>query len=126
MSDFTFSFRRMTKALSVPVVNVPSQATALEVPDGFIKPSYKAFMVFNPNVCVVSLRGTSQAPGQPKPTVANLAQDDDWNFTPGFVGVFSTQNPIWMTAKAFATPIYPVVPPDNQLVPLKVFYGIGV
>lgn len=126
MSDFTFAFRRLTKALMVPVVNVPTVETAIAVPDGFIKPSYKAFQVFNPNTSCVALRGTSWPPGTPKPTVPNIAEIDDWNFMPGFTAVYSTQNPIFMSAFAFATPIYPDVASDEELVPLRVWYGMGV
>jgi hypothetical protein len=127
MSDFTFSFRRLTEALLVPVVNTPTTDKALTIPDGFITKSMKAFAVYNPNVCVVSLRGTSQPAGQPKPTTPNLVRTTgvDWLFEPGFFGVFSTQNPVFMSACAFGTPRYPDVPTDANLVPLRVWYGMG-
>lgn len=128
MSAFTFAFRRMTSALLVPVVNTPTAATALTVPDGFILPSYKAFAVYNPNVCCVALRGTSYTPPNPKPTVPNLArpQGIDWVFEPGFWSVFSTQGPVFMSACTVPDiPRFPFVPEDADLRPLRVWYGAG-
>lgn len=123
----SIAFRRMTRALAVPVFNVPTEANAVKVPDGFILPSYNAFAVFNPNVCSVALRGTSRPTGTPAPTTPLLAQTDglDWLYPPGFWGVFSTQYPFFMSAIALSTPIAPDVPADSGLVPLRLWYGVG-
>jgi hypothetical protein len=125
----SFAFRRMTRALLVPVVNTPTPGTALKVPDGFIKPSYNAFAVFNPNTCAVGLRGTSRPTGQVSPISPLIVYDGggvDWEFTPGFFGVFSTQDPFFMSAAATSLPIAPDVPADAALVPLRLWYGIGL
>ena len=123
----SFAFKRMTRALLVPVVNTPTAATALSVPTGFIKPSYNAFQIFNPNSCVVGLRGTSRPTGQPVPTSPLIVYDGgvDWEFPPGFVGVYSTQYPFFMSAAAMTVPAYPDVPGDSGLLPLRLMYGIG-
>lgn len=122
-----FAFKRMTRAVPVAVVNAPTTGSATKVPDNLILPSYNAFAVFNPNVCCVGLRGTSRPTGQPVPTTPLLAQADglDWLFTPGFWGVFSTQYPFFMSAIALSMPIAPTVPADADLVPLRLWYGIG-
>jgi len=121
------AFRRMTRALAVPVVSAPTAQNATQVPAGFILQSYNAFAVFNPNICTVGLRGTSRPTGQPVPTAPILAQADglDWLFPPGFWGVFSTQFPFFMSAIALPMPIAPDVPADNALVPLRLWYGVG-
>lgn len=121
------AYRRMTRALPVKVVNTPTVQNTTKVPDGFIAPSYNAFAVFNPNTCCVGLRGTSRPTGQPVPTEPLLAQTDglDWLLPPGFWGVFSTQNPFFMSAIALSMPIAPVVPADADLVALRVWYGVG-
>lgn len=124
-----FAFKRMTRALLVPVVNSPTAATALTVPDGFIKPSYNAFQIFNPNTCVVGLRGTSRMTGDPVPTAPLIVYANngvDWEFPPGFVGVYSTQYPYFMSAAAVSLPIAPDVPADADLKPLRIMYGIGM
>lgn len=127
MSAFTFAFRRMTPALLVPVVNVPTVETALEVPDGYIQPSYKAFAIYNPNKCAVALRGTSYTPPNPRPTTPLLVRPEgiDWVFPPDFWSVFSTQNPAFVSACAVWTPNHPDLPPDEELVPLRLWYGSG-
>lgn len=123
----SIAFRRMTRALGVPVFNLTTTDNAVKVPDGFILPSYNAFAVFNPNVCCAALRGTSRPTGQPVPTVPLLAQPDglDWLLPPGFWGVFSTQYPFFMSAMALSMPIAPDVPADAALVPLRLWYGVG-
>lgn len=125
----SIAFRRMTRALLVPVVTTPTAATALQVPDGVIKPSYNAFAVYNPNSCTVTLRGTSRPPGGPAPTapliVGTNGTDVDWEWPPGFWGVFSTQYPFFMSAAAVAAPAFPDVPADAGLVPVRLWYGIG-
>lgn len=123
----SIAFRRMTRAIAVAVVNIPSEANATTVPAGFIQPSYNAFGVFNPNTCCVGLRGTSRPTGQPDPTKPLLAQTDglDWLLPPGFWGVFSTQYPFFMSAIALSMPIAPDVPADSALVPLRLWYGMG-
>jgi len=123
----SIAFRRMTRALLVPVVNAPNSQTAYKVPDGIIKPSYNAFAVFNPNVCTVGLRGTSRPTGQPVPTAPLVAYDGgvDWEFPPGFWGVFTTQYPFFMSAAAVSLPIAPDLPADGALVPLRLWYGVG-
>lgn len=123
----SIAFRRMTRALPVTVVNTPTAQTAVQVPDGFILPSYNAFAVFNPNVCSVGLRGTSRPTGAPAPTTPLIAQADglDWVFPPGFWGVFSTQYPFFMSAIALSMPIAPDVPGDAALFALRLWYGVG-
>jgi hypothetical protein len=123
----SLAFRRMTRALPVTVVNSPTSASALTVPGGYIRSSYNAFAVFNPNTCCVGLRGTSRPPNQPAPTTPLIASADglDWIFPPDFWGVFSTQNPIFMSAIALSFPTHPDVPADAGLVPLRVWYGVG-
>jgi hypothetical protein len=123
----SIAFRRMTRALPVNVSLSPSASNATAVPADLIKPSYNAFAVFNPNSCVVGLRGTSRAQGQAVPTTPLIAQADglDWLFPPGFLGVFSTQYPYFMSAIALAFPAYPDLPAESGLVPLRLWYGIG-
>lgn len=114
----------MTRALKVPVTTTPSQANALTIPEGFINPQLKAFLVVNPNTCWVGLRGTSRVMGQPDPTQATLANSDgaDWLFPPHHFGVYSTQSPLFMSAIALAMPGFPV---PGELTELRVYYGVG-
>lgn len=124
----SFAFKRMTRALLVQPYRTPTAGNAFKVPDGFIKPSYNAFSVFNPNTCVVGLRGTSRPTGQAIPTTPLICYDGgvDWEFPPGFFGTFSTQFPFFMSSGVVTLPITPDVPADADLVPLRLWYGIGV
>lgn len=124
MSEGTFPFRRMTQALLVPVgLDTPS---SLKVPDGIIKPDYNAFLVFNPNKVCAELRGTSMPPTGPAPTAPNMASGDgiDWVFPPGHWAVYTTQYPLFMSSKAFDTPIWPIAQ-VGTLIPLRLWYGYG-
>ena len=125
MSEGVFPFRRMTQALLVPVG--VANASAYTVPDGMIKPDYTAFLVFNPNNCCVELRGTSMPiPTGPAPTQAVLASGDgiDWLFPPGHWSVYTTQYPMFMSAKAFDTPAFPLSAAGTTI-PLRLWYGYG-
>jgi hypothetical protein len=122
MSEHTFPFRRMTKAVLVPVSETPTQGNRLTVPEGYVKPDYNAFAVYNPNIVDVALRGTSMVDGQPAPTEAILAAEGDWEFPPKFWGVFSTQYPMFMSAIALVSPGYPLT---GSYKPLRVWYGYG-
>lgn len=129
MSAFTFAFRRRTRAIRVPIVRNPTTGTAIAVPEGFIGTQNTAFAVYNPNVCAVALRGTSYTPPNPRPTVPLIVNADggfDWVWPPNFWGVFSTQNPVFLSATCVATPIYPDLPNDGDLSPLYLWYGMGV
>lgn len=122
MSEGVFPFRRMTKALLVPVATT---ATSFQVPSGLIKPDYNAFCIVNPNVCWVGLRGTSAVNNEGQaPTEAIMASQDgdDWLFNPGHFGVYTTQHPFFMSAIALSMPGYEL--PDT-FVPLRLYYGYG-
>lgn len=124
MSEFTFPFRRMTRALLVPV---SATASSFAVPNGFFQqPMYTAFMVVNPNACWVGLRGTSYNADGSAPASATLADADgaDWLFNPGHSAVYSTQYPAFMSAIALAMPGYQL-PPADGYTPLRVYYGFG-
>lgn len=115
----TFAFRRITDPLQVPVAVEP---TRFEVPTGFFDeggPGYKttAFLVANPNMCWVRLRGTSSGPHRP------VSPRMGWLFPPGFLGVYSTQYPVTMSAMAVAMP---GVPLPTEFAPLDLIYGGGV
>lgn len=117
-------FRRMTRALLIPV---SATASSYSVPDAYIRPEYDSFLVINPNQCWVGLRGTSWTDeSQPKPTIALMADDDgaDWLFPPGHVSVWSTQFPEFMSAMALPMPGYSL-PPADGYTPLRVYYGNG-
>ncbi|KQM37945.1 hypothetical protein [Sphingomonas sp. Leaf10] len=124
----SFAFKRMTRALLVQPYRTPTTANAFKVPSGFIKSSYNTFAIYNPNVCVIGLRGTSRPSGQAIPTTPLLVYDGgvDWEFPPGFWGVFSTQYPFFMSAAPLAVPVAPDVPADADLLPLRLWYGIGL
>lgn len=124
MSSYVFPFRRMTKCLRVPVTTNPTQANALTVPPGFINPQYKSFMIVNPNACWVNMRGTSATLNDPNPTQANLASADDdyWLLPPHHFGVYSTQNPLFVSAIALAMPGFTL---PAEFVPLRLAYGVG-
>lgn len=115
----TFAFRRITDPLQVPVAAEP---TKFDVPADFFAeggPGYKttAFLVVNPNMCWVRLRGTSSGPHRP------VSPRMGWLFPPGFVGVFSTQYPVTMSAMAVAMP---GVALPTEFAPLDLIYGGGV
>lgn len=125
MSEGVFPFRRMTQALLVPVG--VATASAYTVPEGMIKADYTAFLVFNPNNCCVELRGTSMpVPVGPAPSQAVLASGDgiDWLFPPGHYSVYTTQYPMFMSAKAFDTQAFPVASVGTPI-PLRLWYGYG-
>ena len=125
MSEGVFPFRRMTQALLVPVGL--DSASTFTVPDGIIKPDYNAFLIFNPNKVCAELRGTSMPPsGSPVPSSAIMASGDgvDWLFPPGHWAVYSTQYPMFMSSKAFDTPLWPISQ-VGALVPLRLWYGYG-
>lgn len=121
MAENTFPFRRMTRAILVPV---GTTASTVQIPNGFILPDYNAFMVVNPNMCWVALRGTSRAGDGTMPTQANMAMPDarDWLFNPGHIAVYTTQYPVWMSALAVAMPSYPI---PTEFADLRVYYGYG-
>lgn len=115
----TFAFRRMTDPLMLPVGSDPLR---FDVPDGFFDeggPGYQSttFMVINPNLCYVRLRGTS-GNGPHVPVTASTG----WLFPPGFVGCFSTQKPRSMSTLAVPMPGFPL---PNQFAPLNLPYGGG-
>jgi hypothetical protein len=112
-----FAFRRMSGVLQVPVALT---ATTFEVPKTFFTegPAKGAtsFGVYNPNPCPVQLRGS-------KSQVAFPTDQDGWiPFPPGFWGVFSTQYPDFMSARAI---IYPWFEQPAQFAPLWLTYGGG-
>jgi hypothetical protein len=114
----TFAFRRITDPLQVPVA---ATATRFDVPPEFFAeggPGYQTttFLIVNPNTCYVRLRGTSS--GDFKAVNPRMG----WLFPPGFVGAFSTQYPVAMSALAVAMP---GVPLPTEFVPLDLIYGGG-
>lgn len=111
----------MTKALLVTVAEAP---TFVPVQPGWIDPTYTAFMVVNPNICWVGLRGTTPVEGQPPPTEPAMTTLDgtDWLFPPGHVGVYTTQYPVFMSAVALNFPGFGL---PGQYVPLRIYYGYG-
>jgi hypothetical protein len=114
----TFAFRRITDPLQVPVA---ATATKFDVPDGFFAeggPGYQTttFLVVNPNACYVRLRGTTSGPHRP------VSPRMGWLFPPGFVGAFSTQYPVTMSALAVPMPGAPL---PTEFAPLDLIYGGG-
>lgn len=124
MTEGVFPFRRMTQAMLVPVGN--GSASSFEVPSGVIKPDFNAFLIFNPNRVCAELRGTSVPQSGPAPTSATPASGTgiDWLFPPGHWAVYTTQYPLFMSAQAFDTPLWPLAS-AGTLVPLRLWYGYG-
>lgn len=97
----TSSFRRQADPLILPVSSSAQQYT---VPANYFStggPGLGAtsFMVVNPNNFWVRLKGS----GDNRPGVTNTASytavtaTTGWLFPPGYVGVFATQFPVWMS-----------------------------
>ncbi|KQT08521.1 hypothetical protein ASG40_11625 [Methylobacterium sp. Leaf399] len=114
----TYAFRRITDPLQVPVA---ATATQFDVPATFFAEGgagYQTttFLVVNPNACYVRLRGTTSGPFRP------VTPKMGWLFPPAFVGAFSTQYPIFMSAMAVPMP---GVPLPTEFAPLDLIYGGG-
>lgn len=114
----TFAFRRVTDPLQLPVGVEPER---FDVPEGFFDqggPAFQTttFLVVNPNLCYVRLRGSSTDTHIP------VTPSTGWLFPPGFVGCFTTQYPKSMSTLAVAMPGFPL--PDT-FAPLELPYGGG-
>ncbi|AYO83663.1 hypothetical protein [Methylobacterium brachiatum] len=114
----TFAFRRTTDPLQLPVGPGPLR---FDVPEGFFAeggPGFQTttFLVVNPNLCYVRLRGSSTDNHVP------VTPSTGWLFPPGFVGCFTTQYPRSMSTLAVAMPGFPL--PD-EFAPLELLYGGG-
>lgn len=114
----TFAFRRTTDPLRLPV---GPEALRFDVPPGFFDqggPGYQTttFLLVNPNLCYVRLRGSSTDTHVP------VAPSTGWLFPPGFVGCFTTQYPKSMSTLAVAMPGFPL---PAEFAPLELPYGGG-
>ncbi len=107
------AFRRMKAPALVPVGVV---AGRYDVPADLISADINAFMIVNSNQCWVRLLGSRE-------TYAAAAETFGWLIPPGFVGVFGTQRPEFMSAIAVARDGYPLT--GLNFVPLEISYGVG-
>lgn len=74
-----------------------------------------SFQVTNPNLCWVRFRGATNADDK-------CSEGQGRCIPPGFVGVYSTQNPQFLTTLPVARPGYPI---PAEFAPLELNYGIG-
>jgi hypothetical protein len=93
----TTSFRRLTDPLQIPVGPSPQR---FDIPGGFIPQEAEAFWIVNPNAFWIRLRGSGAnrinnggMSGEYVEVIGDQANGTGWHLPPGFVGVFATQNP---------------------------------
>jgi len=115
LADSHPPFRRSTDPVLVTVGYPAGAITAVSSDMMTAIMNLNAFCVVNPNTCYVRLKGyqSSQA----------ITEYEGWLFPPGFVAVYSTQRPKFMSAIAVSRPGFPV--DANDLAPLEVSYGNG-
>ena len=95
LSGGQIGFRRITDPLQVPV---SSSAGQFLIPEGYIPTDANAFLIVNPNLFWMRLRGSGQyGQGEYAPVTGTDGQGTGWLFPPGFVGVFTTQFPRFLS-----------------------------
>lgn len=94
------SFKRQTDPIQVPVSPTPSKFV---MPPRFIPAQSESFWVVNPNSFWVRLKGSgsnfqgSGMSGEYAEVVGTDGEGTGWLFPPGFVGVFATQWPRFLS-----------------------------
>lgn len=81
-----------------------------------------SFHVVNPNPFYCRLRGATGEPSD------NIVDNEGWLWPPGFVGVYSTQYPAFVSCIAVERPGFPLRDDEGALLPfypLELAYGIG-
>jgi hypothetical protein len=122
-SEGQIPYRRMTDPLQVPVG--PS-VTRFEVPAGYVPTGANAFLVINPNLSWMRLKGSGVAyperepVGEYVPVVGTDGQGTGWLFQPGFFGVFTSQFPRYLSTIAVAKQ---GVPATNGF--MEISWGMG-
>ncbi len=97
----TASFRRLTDPLQIPVGPDPQR---FDIPGGFIPQDAETFWIANPNPFWIRLRGSGSnrvnngpMSGDYVAVIGDAGQGTGWHLPPGFVGVFATQNPRYVS-----------------------------
>ena len=121
MNTRSFPFARET---SFPSVKVPTGLVRSQVPVDPLPAGVTSFMFVNSYPLWVRVVGTKQdAPFVP------ASEGVGWLLPPGFVGIFSTQSPQFMSGIAVARPGFPIADGNgNVLYPdahVETFYGSG-
>ncbi len=117
------SFRRMTDPVQA-AVGPTAQATmvpASKLIDPMSGLPLGSFYVVNPNNVWVRLRGFS-AQNIDNCTSVGVTPSTGWLWPPGHVAVYSTQNPVCVSAMAVPMPGYPLT---GNYAPLELSYGFG-
>ncbi len=117
------AFRRMTDPVQV-AVGPAAQATmvpASKLIDPMSGLPLGSFYVVNPNNVWVRLRGFSAGNVSDCSSVG-VTPSTGWLWPPGHVAVYSTQNPVCVSAMAVPMPGYPLT---GSYAPLELSYGFG-
>lgn len=114
-----FPFKR---DLSVSPVMIPAKDTASRVDMGALPNGVTSFAMVNSYPVFMRLLGSS---GTFKPVV----EGDGWLVPPGHFGVYSTQNPRFLSCIAVDRPNFPIKDGSGALLypgaMLELFYGSG-
>lgn len=122
MADETFPFRRATNPLFIPCGLTPVQVTVDT--DALRKLGVGSFLAVNKNNFWVRFRGSGGPTSVDAGVYAPATATTGFGFPPGFVGVFSTRLPLYLSAIAIDTPAFPL-PADLTGAVLEVSYGSG-
>lgn len=121
----TFPFRRISEPVMV-AIGPAAQMTAVPA-STLTNPNtglpLTTFHVANPNKVWVRLKGYSAASDCSNPNTG-VTPTTGWLWPPGYVGVYSTQFPMCVSAMAVPEPGYPL---DSSVTyaPLELSYGTG-
>lgn len=129
-----FAFRRLTDPFLIPTL--PGVASQVEIGIDFREnqQNFTSFCVVNSFPIWVRLRGSGRvaqigARDGAAPTFKPVEDGRGWLFPPGFMGVFSTQYPKWVSGMAVERPGFPIKDDEgNPLYPnavLELSYGRG-
>lgn len=120
LANVNMPFRKIVRDPFLCMVGVEPVLTAIDR-DGLIAKRVTSFHVVNPNPFYCRLRGSSGEGDE-------IAEGEGWLWPPGFVGVYSTQYPAFVSCIAVERPGFPLRDDDGNLMPmhpLELAYGIG-